>query len=90
MLYFFCLSCFRQSQYIIKVKNFNQAPLRLVNKVPVSLISLIRLVSVPGPMYWQLCMLLFKSYHWLPFFSFFIKRKGLVMDDNELKQEDRI
>lgn len=84
MLCFFCLSCFRQSQYIIKVKNFNQAPLRLVNKVPVSLISLIRLVSVPGP------MLLFKSYHWLPFFSFFIKREGLVMDDNELKQEDRI
>lgn len=73
MLYFFCLSCFRQSQYIIKVKNFNQAPLRLVNKVPVSLISCIRLVSVPGPMYWQLCMLLFKSYHWLHFFFHFYK-----------------
>ena len=89
MLYFFCLSCFRQSQYIIKVKNFNQAPLRLVNKVPVSLISCIRLVSVPGPVYWQVCML-FKSYQWLHFFSIFIKREGLVMYDNELKQEDRI
>lgn len=89
MLYFFCLSCFRQSQCIIKVKNFNQAPLRLVNKVPVSLISCIRLVSVPGPMYWQVCML-FMSYHWLHFFSIFIKRERLVMYDNELKQEDRI
>ena len=89
MLYFFCLSCFRQSQCIIKVKNFNQAPLRLVNKVPVSLISCIRLVSVPGPMYRQVCML-FKSNHWLHFFSFFVKREGLVMYDNELKWENRI